>query len=286
MQRALVTGAGGFVGQHLCRALVARGVHVVGATLGGAPERATGSLTAVEWIDADLRDAERVAQVVERGRPDAVYHLAGVALISAAADRPLETLQTNVGVSALLLRQLASARRAETCDARVLLIGSAQVYGRVETDAPISEPTPCRPRSFYAASKLAQEAFGLEAWYGAGVPVVLARPFNHSGRGQSPTFLLPGLIGRLERARRDGRIAIGNPSPVREYLHVEDVVEAYITLIERGQPGEAYNIATGNGVTVEGLVREVLAAAGVDARCETDPALVRPVDVPYLVGDG
>jgi GDP-4-dehydro-6-deoxy-D-mannose reductase len=118
------------------------------------------------------------------------------------------------------------------------------------------------------------------------VRVVATRSFNHSGPGQASHFLLPALVGRALDARRAGRatVPIGNREPIRDYLHVEDVAAAYLALVERGVSGEVYNVCSGEGVSVGDLAAAVLQRAGVRADITTDPALVRPVDLPALVG--
>ncbi|MEX2181804.1 MAG: GDP-mannose 4,6-dehydratase [Gemmatimonadaceae bacterium] len=292
--RALVTGAGGFVGQWLCRALLAEGWEVSGTTLGPPPEPGTltaEQLRAVSWRAFDLRaDAERRthAAFVERQRPDAIFHLAGVSFVPEAGHDPDAAFETNVGAMVSLLTPLAAARAAGTLDPVVLVVGSAEQYGRHEAaELPLTERHACRPRTFYAATKVAQEAFALAAHRADGLRVVATRSFNHSGRGQAPQFLLPALVARAVAARQaPGRsVAIGNTEVVRDFLHVEDVTAAYIQLVAHGTPGEVYNVCSGSGVTVGELAAEVLARAGVTASLAPDPALQRAVDVPALVGD-
>jgi len=170
----------------------------------------------------------------------------------------------------------------------VLLVGSGEEYGRHETaEMPLAESAEARPLTVYGATKLAQEALGLQAARADGLRVVLTRSFNHSGAGQEPTFLLPGLVARAVALREAGgrTLRMGNQAAVRDFLHVRDVVAAYILLAERGSRGEVYNVCSGRGWTTGDLARRVLARGGVDAAVESDPALVRPVDVPALVGD-
>ncbi|MFI5245852.1 MAG: GDP-mannose 4,6-dehydratase, partial [Gemmatimonadales bacterium] len=150
----------------------------------------------------------------------------------------------------------------------------------------LGERAECRPRTFYAATKMAQEEFGLEAFRSDGVRVVCTRSFNHSGRGQAKSFLLPALVERVLAARGvpGTKIAVGNTATIRDFLHVEDAVCAYALLAERGVPGRVYNVCSGEGVSVAELAADVLAAARVDAALAPDDALRRSVDVPCLVG--
>jgi len=293
LPKALVTGAGGFVGQWLSRALLRQGWSVTGTTLGIAPP--PGILTAADlaqmrWRGIDLRpgvDRRTLAGLLDRERPDAIFHLAAIAFVPAAGEDPMRALDTNVSAAVRLVEAMRALRAAGTMDAVLLVIGSAEQYGRHEAGPPLDEATDQRPRTFYAATKCAQEAFALAAARADGLRVVATRSFNHSGPGQAPEFLLPALVRRAREARATPGtpVRIGNTEPVRDFLHVEDVVSAYISLVERGRPGEAYNVCSGAGATVGEIAAEVLARAGVPDPLAPDPALRRPVDVPWLVGD-
>jgi GDP-4-dehydro-6-deoxy-D-mannose reductase len=291
MRRALVTGAAGFVGQWLCHELLSQGIAVTGTALGG--EVPAGALTAddkkaVSWRTCDVTRMEDVRGAIEASKPDAVFHLAGVAFVPAADKDPGAAVDVNVGAAARLLGDLRVRHAAGTLDPVVIIAGSGEQYGRHDSsDVPLRETTKQRPLSVYAASKAAQEVIALEAHRSAGLKVIAARAFNHSGPWQAPQFLLPALVARAVAAKQSGAkvVAIGNTTPVRDFSHVADVARAYILLAQKGAPGEAYNIASGVGTDVAGLARLVLARAGVDAMLQPDPALQRPVDVPALVGD-
>ena len=290
MERALVTGAAGFAGQWLCRELLHRGVEVTGARLGD--DLPAGALSAeerraVRWRACDVRRMRDLGAALEAARPDAVFHLAGVAFVPAADADPGMTVDVNVGGAARLLAELRVRRAAGTLDPVVVVAGSGEQYGRHDAgELPLVETAGQRPLSVYAASKAAQEVIALEAHRSAGVRVIAARAFNHSGAGQAPQFLLPALAARALAAKAAGapELPIGNTTPVRDFLHAADVARAYVLLAERGVPGEAYNIASGTGTDVATLAARVLALAGASAALAPDPALQRPVDVPALVG--
>lgn len=289
-RRALVTGAAGFVGQWLCRALVAEGWDVVGAGIAAQPP--DGILTdderrAVRWLLADIRNQADVARAVAYTRPDAVFHLAGVTFVPDAQGDPVLAHEINVLGAARLMHELRTRKRAGEIDPVVLVIGSAEQYGVGEVGRPRVETDPQAPVTVYAASKAAQEIISLEAARSDGLRVIATRSFNHSGPGQAEHFLIPALVRRA-RAVRDGadrRLRIGNADTVRDFLHVRDVVRAYLLLVDRGAPGEVYNVCSGTGQRVRDLATRVLAAIGADALVEVDPALVRRVEVPWLVGD-
>jgi GDP-4-dehydro-6-deoxy-D-mannose reductase len=291
VRRALVTGAAGFAGQWLCKELLARGVAVTGAAMPG--EIPPGALTAderraVSWKECDVTHMAEVRAALDAANPEMIFHLAGVAFVPAADKDPGGAVDVNVGGAARLLGELRARRAAGTMDPVVIIAGSGEQYGRHDAaDLPLRESAEQRPISVYAATKAAQEQIALESHRSAGVKVIAARAFNHSGPGQAPQFLLPALVARALAARATGarRVSIGNTTPVRDFLHVADVARAYVLLAERGTPGEAYNIASGTGTGVGALAQAVLARAKVDAALTPDPALQRPVDVPALVGD-
>lgn len=288
--RALVTGAAGFVGQWVGRELVERGWDVWGTCLEDAPPHVApnDSLAPVRWQVADVRRGEDLARLLDTTKPDAVIHLAGVAFVPAAQADPGAALEVNVVAAARLLSDLKTRRSSGTLDPTVLIVGSGEQYGRHDPGVmPLSESAEQRPHSVYAASKAAQEFIALEAFRSAGVRVMATRSFNHSGAGQADRFVLPALVRRALALRPSGQrgLPIGNTTTVRDFLHVRDVARAYVDLLERGTAGDVYNVASGIGVDVGTLAHRVLALAGVDAILNTDAALVRPAEVPVLIGD-
>lgn len=293
MRRALVTGASGFVGPWLCRALLREGWDVTGVSLTTLPANSILSASeraAVRWIQTDLLAGSTIAQVVGESTPDAVFHLAGISFVPAFGDDPLAGFRTNVETTVSILAAVKQLRGASTLDPVVLVIGSSEQYGRHSPlDGPLSEHAVCRPATWYAASKTAQEAMALGAFRAEGLRVVATRSFNQAGPGQSPRFLLPSLVERVRALKahvaHDAKLILGNLDTTRDFVHVADATEAYVALVDRGIPGEVYNVCSGEGVTVEALAREVCARAGVDADLVSDPALRRAVDVPWLVGD-
>ncbi len=292
--RALVTGAGGFVGQWLCRALLRDGWEVAGTTLGTLPlpnVMSEAEISSVFWRGIDLRtganERRSIRAVLERHKPDAIFHLAGIAYVPAAGNDRDVALGVNVGALVQILDGLRPLRETGALDPVVLVIGSGEQYGRhADAEQPLAESAERRPQTFYAASKVAQEEVGLSAFRSEGLKIVATRSFNHSGRGQAPSFLLPSLVTRAAAARANGgEVTIGNTDVIRDFLHVEDVVTAYISLVAHGVPGEVYNVCSGVGVRVGDLATEVLAHAGVRAPLRVDRALQRAVDVPALVGN-
>jgi len=287
--RALVTGAAGFAGQWLCRELLHSGWDVWGARLNDAlPDGALDpdAAKSVRWWNGDLRAAGSAHAMIDAAKPDAIFHLAGIAHVPSANADPAGTLDVNVIVASRILGDVRTRRAEGTLDPVVVVVGSGEQYGRHDAaELPLAESAAQNPMGIYAASKAAQEVLALEAHRTGGVRVIAVRPFNHSGPGQSPNFVIPALVRRALALRGNAKpLVMGNTSTIRDFSHVQDVARAYIALAERGVAGEAYNIASGAGTDMATLARRILALAGADAKLQTDPALVRPADVPALVG--
>ena len=265
--RALITGGKGFVGQWLSAHLKDRGDDV-----------------AIIDLETDVADGAAVRRVMSDVRPDAVYHLAAMTHVGDSWEHPSQVLRVNV----LGTAEILAAARAIPELPRVLVVSSAEVYGVVGTDQlPLDEHTATLPTSPYAASKLAAEAVALQAWRGYGQPVMVVRPFNHIGPGQSPNFFVPALAKRIVEARRAGAgsLPVGTLTTRRDFTDVRDVVVAYRRLIEAGEPGGVYNVCSGRDIAMAEVAHDLLRLAGADLELVTDPALVRPVDVPRLRGD-
>jgi GDP-4-dehydro-6-deoxy-D-mannose reductase len=287
--RALVTGGNGFVGQWAIRAMLERGWSVVAATHGAAPSESVLSdqeCGAVDWRPADVTSQSDMRGVVDQARADLVLHLAAISHVPDAARNPGRAYEVNAVGTVRLLAEVRRHREAGTGDPLVLVIGSAEQYGRHELNAmPLHEGVEQRPLTLYAASKAAQEIAALQAYRSDGVRVVGTRSFSHSGVGHGSHFLLPSLVARaIALPPSGGVLQIGNGDTVRDFLHVRDVVEAYLSLYTHGAVGEIYNVCSGEGVSVRALAQRVLLRAGRSAEVRSDPALARPVDVPIQVG--
>jgi GDP-4-dehydro-6-deoxy-D-mannose reductase len=268
--KALVTGASGFVGPHLIAHLEASGDEVAVLDRRASPP-------------VDLADLAAVCDTVAGAGPDVVYHLAGWADVGASWRHPVEAFHANaVGT----LHLLEACRAADV--GRVLIVGSADLYGKVEEhELPLTESSPLRPTSPYAASKAAAEDLAVQAHLGHGLETVRVRPFNHLGPGQSEAFVAPGLAARIARAEQSGdrSIPVGNLSARRDLTDVRDVVRAYRLVATQGEPGAVYNVCSGRALAISELAQGLLAHATVELELVVDPDLLRPVDLPVLRGD-
>ena len=277
--RILVTGAGGFVGGHLLLNLLGAGHEVLAAS--HSPWQPP---VPVPTDVFDVRDGARFKEVVAARRPDAVVHLAAQASVRRSWEAADETFAVNVSGASHLFEALSD--RPET---RVLLIGSAQEYGTGRSDRPLLETDPLQPRSPYGVSKVAQELVGALYRRHFGMPVIAARPFNHTGPGQTTEYAVGAFssqVAAIERGERAPLLRVGWLESRRDFLDVRDVVNAYRLLIEAGESGEVYNVASGEGRRMGDLLDILLSAAGlkgsVEVVAEAEP---REGDPPILVGD-
>jgi GDP-4-dehydro-6-deoxy-D-mannose reductase len=275
----LVTGAAGFAGSHLVDALVADGATVVGWHRPGSPP---GTQPTVGWTAVDILDRDAVARALAAAQPAVVFHCAGSAHFGSSWRDSLAPLETNVLGTHFLLDAMRRAGRP----ARVVVTGSALVY-RTSTHA-LSEDAPVGPSSPYGISKLAQEMAALRADAEDGVPVVVARPFNHAGPRQDPSYVTASFarqIARAEAGRGPRVIVVGNLEARRDLTDVRDTVRAYRALAQRGVPGRVYNVCGGQAYSVRELLERLVALGRVRLDVRPDPALFRPNDNPIVLGD-
>lgn len=268
--RAAVTGARGFVGPHLVAHLRANGDEVIELDRRGPDP-------------FDVTDPDAVRHTLRHAQPDAVYHLAALSHVGDSWKAPALAFRVNAEGTLNLLRACVDLKVD-----RVLVVGSAEEYGRVdEADLPLREDAPLRPITPYGASKVAADYLALQSFVGDELGAIRARPFSHTGPGQEARFVVPALASRIARAERDdaSEIPVGSLDAVRDVTDVRDVVRAYRLLVEQGAPGEVYNVCSGRGVSVADIAARLIGLARREIRLVVDPNLVRPVEVPRLVGD-
>jgi len=275
MTVALVTGAGGFVGQHLAPALRGRGfTKIVGVDI--RPVEA--ALFDAAFV-ADLSIKSETLRVVESSSPTSIFHLAGLA--HASEER---ILTSNVDTAA----QLIQAVRETAPDTRVVLMGSAAEYGDVPLDRqPVDETQALNPRGPYGRAKAAVTALAMRAVRDEGMHVLIARPFNIVGPGIPESLVVGAIVDRLRRAIAGlppRTIRVGTIASIRDFVAVEDVVDGLILASERGTPGAAYNLCTGVGTSVADVLNRLISLTGHDIDVESDRSLVREVEASVLVG--
>jgi GDP-4-dehydro-6-deoxy-D-mannose reductase len=273
----LVTGAAGFVGRHLLDAPAGDSPVVGWHRPGPAPPATEG----VTWTAVELLDRDQVAGALDRSRPGAIYHCAGVAHVGESWAQAEDTMAANVVGTA----HLFDALRDLGLRPRVLVTGSAAIYR--PDDSPLTEDSEIAPNTPYGTSKLAQEMVALRAFADAGIPAVVTRSFNHVGAGQSPAFAASSFarqLARIEAGLDAPTLAVGNLAPLRDVSDVRDTVRAYVLLMAHGRPGVCYNVCSGRAVSVQDILDGLRKRVTVDVEVRTDPARLRPSDTPRIVG--
>jgi len=282
-KRILVTGALGFVGKYLCRELSRSGCELLGcdlASIEGGPE----GPAAAQVSACDVSAPGEISTLVARTRPDVIVHLAAQSSASRAFSEPTQTFVAN----ALGTQYLFEAVRLNCPGARVLVVSSGEIYGPQLTSGLLPEESQIVPVSPYALSKAVQDMLGLQYWRSHSIDTVRARPFNHTGPGQTTVFALPSFARQIATAEAglcDPVIEVGNLSAIRDFMDVRDAVRAYVLLVERGRPGEAYNICSGTGRSVQSMLEHLVSLARTRVTVKQVESRMRPVDIPYLVGD-
>lgn len=268
----LVTGACGFVGRHLVNELTAHGHQVTGLDIGSTPAW----LTPNTYISGNITDSDGLDQIVAETKPEACIHLAGWAFVPSGTVSPAKILDVNlVGTTHVL-----EAFRKTVPSARILFISTSHVYGMRARSAPIQEDDLLGPDTFYAISKAAADQICRLYAKQYGMNIIVARPHNHIGPGQSPQFSIASFAKQVA-AIRDGAPAsmkVGNLENRRDFTDVRDIVRAYRLLIEKGSAGKAYNIASGHEVRVGDVLTRLCELAGVSPVISRDPAFYRPAD--------
>ena len=288
--RVLVTGITGFVGGHLAEHLLDAGDVVAGLSASGRwPGQLAHLADRVEVEPSDLAtvtDAD-LLHLIKHHRPDAVFHLAAQANPQASFDDPRGTWALNLGGTLTLLE----AVRASGLRPRVVLVGSGVCYGNPAPEhLPVNESCPLRPNNPYSASKGAADLLGVQHFLAHGTEVVIARPFNHAGPRQSPTYVLGGLARQVAEveAGLKPRVEVGNLDIVRDFLDARDVVRAYRLLAHADRSkvaGEVFNVGRGSGTKLADALEVLRGLARRPVTVHVDPARVRPVDQPLLVAD-
>ncbi len=275
--KVLVTGANGFVGPHLLKALLAAGHNVVATGSQGKTVLPHG----LTFTSLDLTDRAQV-DTIDFSEIEGVVHLAGLAAVGPSFDDPLRYLTVNGGIEL----NLFEAAQAQGAKPKFVVVSSGSLYDPT-SPLPLSETSRVKCASPYSVSKRLQEE--LAGYYGVrGFEYVVARPFNHIGPGQNAGFLVPDLAKQVVEAEKSGgtEIGVGNLSAKRDFTDVRDIVRAYIALLEKGKNGEIYNICSGWSVSGDEILAGLLKhSTNKDLKPVVDQAKVRPVDAPEIYGD-
>lgn len=285
--KALVTGAGGFVGGHLLAHLRHNhtGISLFGTVLSASERTPALAALGCATTEIDLREPGAVRDMLAAIRPDRIFHLAGQAFVPRSFEAPWETLETNIRGTLNLLE----AMRALQVPARILVVGSADMYGASRAgEGRLDETTPFMPSSPYSVSKIAQDMLAWQYTRAHGVFTVRVRPFNHIGPGQHTRFAVSDWafqIAEIEAGQRAPVIHVGSLDAARDFTDVRDVVRAYTLALEDGQPGDVFNVCSGQAYTMRDVLERLIALSPARVTVQTDASRVRPVEIPILYGD-
>ncbi|MBI5586992.1 MAG: GDP-mannose 4,6-dehydratase [Deltaproteobacteria bacterium] len=284
MRRVLITGITGFAGSHLAERLTGR-AEVWGTCIDDNIGNISG-VPGLKLVRCDLLDPGMVSAAVEQARPDAIFHLAGQSVPLFSIGAPAETLRINI-FSALNLFEAALEKAP---DAVILNIGSGDEYGEVRPDElPVNEGAELRPLNPYAVSKVAQDLLAFQYHRSRNLKVVRCRPFNHYGPRQSEHLVSSAFarqIAEIEAGIRTEKVLkVGNLEASKDFLYVKDVVAAYGLLAEKGEPGEVYNISSGNPVKIRTILDTLLSFSRERVEVATDPARLRSKEPQAVYGN-
>ncbi len=273
--RVLITGVNGFVGKYLAKELQEKGYSVSGIGMGQF------DLPGVDYQDVNILDRTALEQAMEELEPDIVFHLAGIASVSHSWRDPKTSFEVNV-IGTINLLESLKGREVRA----IVYVGSSEIYGPGRRlGEKFSESTSPNPQNPYATSKYAAERISLQLGQMYKLPVIITRPFNHIGVGQTEGFVVPDFARQIiEASKRDESIRVGRLDVYRDFTDVRDIVRAYRLLAEKGQPGETYNICSGVGRKISDILDLMRTEYG-NLDVELDESKMRPVENIYSVGD-
>ncbi len=282
MKKALVIGAAGFVGKYLIRHLADDlGMEVCATKLPHEYLEVEGA----KVYDLDILSKDSITELLFSVRPDEIYHLAAQSSVSLAWKNPQLTIDVNIKGAVNMM----DALRELFYKPRVVVVGSGEEYGHINAgDVPVKEGTLLRPGNMYAATKACQNMIGSIYAEAYDLELVMVRAFNHIGPGQLPTFVAADFckqVAEIEKGLREPVMYVGNLSAKRDFTDVRDVVRAYALLAKYGKAGETYNVGSGHAIEIREMLDIIISRSTADIRVETDPAKLRPVDVPIIEAD-
>jgi GDP-4-dehydro-6-deoxy-D-mannose reductase len=284
-KRCLITGINGFAGSHLTEALLAKGYAVSGIEKEGNFPNLSHLSGRLQLFLGDILDKERMLELVKQVQPDYVFHLAAQPSVALSFKEPELTHTTNV----IGTQNVLDAVREQAPSARILLTCTADEYGNVsEADLPIKETHRLAPTSPYAKSKKEVEELAIRYHKKYSSEIVISRSFNHTGPRQAPEFVLSDWarqVAEIESGKQKPIIHVGNLEVRRDFLDVRDVVEAYITLVLKGAPGEVYNVCSGKARSLREYLDLLITLCPKKISVKVDSERLRPVDNPVYCGD-
>ncbi len=286
--RVLITGITGMVGSHLAEYILANhsDVEVYGMVRWRSPlDNIRDILDKVNLVNGDLRDLNSLIKIMQDVKPDRIFHLAAQSYVTVSFDQPADTLETNV----IGTTNLMDAVRWAKIDPRIHICSSSEVYGQVQKDeVPINEHNPLRPASPYAVSKVGEDMISLQYFLSYGLKTIRTRMFTHTGPRRGDVFAestFAKQVAEIEAGIKTNPVKVGNLDSVRTIADVRDAVQAYWLLLEKGEPGEVYNIGGEKTMTIGDILNIYKELATCEIEHEVDPARLRPSDVTLQIPD-
>lgn len=283
--KAFITGIAGFAGRHLTKYLLENGHEVAGLEADDVNElKPFIDSHDVKIYHGDLRDEVIVAKALKQAKPDTVFHLAAQSSVRLSFENPQETFSVNIMGALTLLETVTKIG----FPIKVLMVTSSEVYGSLKPEeCPVTEEHHLRPINPYAVSKAAADLMAFQYFKVYQTPIFVARAFSHSGPWQKTVGVLSDWafqVAKIDLGLSQPVLKVGNMNVQRDYTDVRDVVRAYADIIEKGKPGEAYNVCSGKGYHLSELLEKYQKLTDKKIKISTDQSRMRPSDIPILIG--
>ena len=284
--RVLITGFTGFVGSHLAEYALSKNAVVYGSYRWRSRTENIGHLkNQVKLIECELKDPSSVNSMIQQAKPDMVFHLASQSYVPTSWQTPEDTLVNNIVGQVNLLEAI----RASGIDPLIQIAGSSEEYGYTPPqELPVNENAALRPLSPYAVSKVTQDLLGYQYHKSYGMKIIRTRAFNHTGPRRGSVFVESNFaqqIAEIEAEVRQPVVYVGNLEAKRDFCDVRDIVQGYWLALEKGKPGEVYNLASGRMWAIQEVLDILLSMSPATIDVKQDPGRMRPSDVPLLCGD-
>jgi GDP-4-dehydro-6-deoxy-D-mannose reductase len=284
--KVIITGIAGFVGSHLAEFLLKRkGIKVYGIDRWlTRTDNIVHIQSKIHLIECDLTDPFSTHYEIEKIKPDLIFHLAAQSFVPSSWHAPHDTLTTNI-IGQLNIFESVRKLKLNT---KIQIACSSEEYGLVhKNEVPIKETNPLRPLSPYAVSKVTQDLLGYQYYRSYKMFIVRTRGFNHTGPRRGENFVTSNFakqIALIEKGKQKPIIKVGNLKAIRDFTDVRDMVRGYWLALQKGKPGEEYNICSGKGITIKNTLNLLLKLTKMNITLKQDPSRLRPSDVEILVG--
>ena len=284
--KALITGISGFAGSHSAEFLIDKGYELFGTFYDKSTfSNLNGFIDNIKLFECNIRNYNNLKTIIEKVKPDEIYHLAAISFIPTSLKNPKLTFDTNLYGTLNLYKAIIELK----INPKILFVGSADEYGLVnEKNIPINEDCPLQPLNPYSISKVSADLLSYFYFRNYNLNIIRVRPFNHIGPRQSPEFVCSDFtkqIVEIEKGLKEPIIKVGNLEAKRDFTDVRDIVKAYWLALQKGKFGEVYNVCSGNAVSIKELLDRLLNMSKKKIKVIQDPKRLRPSDVPIFLGD-